>query len=158
MGVSMAGADARNALVQTGAPVPAALTGQPIRACPDQRETAVLRQQDGRQAMPSRALDRAWREGRPEGGYMPVPSPRMLSALAYDRGEDFDPGVPALTPALVEDLSLIGGARAIEREPPAWERRRRRDRERRAAYAAVPSWFSVDDLVPTAFECARRLV
>ena len=89
---------------------------------------------------------------------MPVPSPRTMAALAYDRGEEFDPGMPALTAALVEDLTLIGGARAVECEPPALERRRRRDRERRAAYAAVPSWFSADDLVPTAFERARRLI
>lgn len=89
---------------------------------------------------------------------MPVPSPRTMAALAYERGEEFDPGVPPLTAALIDDLTLIGGARAIECEPPARERRRRRDRERRAAYAAVPSWFSVDDLVPTAFESARRFV
>jgi hypothetical protein len=89
---------------------------------------------------------------------MPVPSPRMLSALAYERGEEFDPGMPALTAALVEELSLIGGARPIECELSALERRRRRDRERRAAYRAVPEWFSVDDLVPTAFEHARRLL
>jgi hypothetical protein len=89
---------------------------------------------------------------------MPVPSPRMLSALAYDRGEEFDPGMPAVTAALVEDLSLIGGARIIECEMATLERRRRRDRERRAAYRAVPEWFSVDDLVPSAFERARRLL
>jgi hypothetical protein len=89
---------------------------------------------------------------------MPVPSPRMLSALAYERGEEFDPGLPALTAALVEDLALIGGARAIECELTPLERRRLRDRDRRAAYAAVPEWFSADDLVPTAFERARRLL
>src|SRR4051812_49679288 len=108
--------------------------------------------------MPSRAPGRALRGGRPQGGYMPVPSPRTLCALAYERGEEFDPAMPALTAGLVEDLSLIGGARAIECEESALERRRRRDRERRAAYAAVPEWFSVDDLVPTAFDRAHRLV
>src|SRR3954471_14607455 len=108
--------------------------------------------------MPSRAPDRARRGGRPQGGYMPVPSPRTLAALAYERGEEFDPGVPPLTAAVVDDLTLIGGARAIECELTALERRRRRDRERRAAYAAVPDWFSIDDLVPTAFERARRLL
>ena len=87
---------------------------------------------------------------------MPVPSPRLLSALAYERGEEFDPGM--LTAAIAEDLALIGGARAIECDPPAQERRRRRDRERRAAVAAVPSWFSVDDLVPTAFDREQRLM
>ena len=89
---------------------------------------------------------------------MPVPSTRTMAALAYERGEEFDPGVPPLTAALIDDLTLIGGARAIECEPPARERRRRRDRDRRAALAAVPSWFSVDDLVPTAFERAHPLI
>src|SRR3954452_10981776 len=108
--------------------------------------------------MPSRAQPERLRGGRPEGGYMPVPSLRMLSALAYERGEEFDPGMPTPTAALVEDLTLIGGARAIEGELTALERRRRRDRERRDAYAAVPAWFSVDDLVPTAFHRAHRLI
>src|SRR4051812_9236895 len=108
--------------------------------------------------MPSRAPARERREGRPQGGYMPVPSPRTMAALAYERGEEFDPGMPTLTAALAEDLSLIGGARIIECEASALERRRRRDRERRAAYQVVPDWFSVDDLVPTAFEHARRLL
>ena len=89
---------------------------------------------------------------------MSVPSTRTMAALAYERGEEFDPAMPAVTTALVEDLTLIGGARAVECELSALERRRRRERERRAAYAAVPSWFSVDDLVPTAFDRARRLV
>ena len=88
---------------------------------------------------------------------MPVPSTRMMAALAFERGEEFDPGVPPLTAAVVEDLTLIGRARPIECELSALERRRRRDRDRRAAYAAVPSWFSADDLVPTAFEQAHRL-
>jgi hypothetical protein len=89
---------------------------------------------------------------------MPVPSTRTMAALAYERGEEFDPGVPPLTAALVEDLALIGGARPIEGELSALERRRHRDRERRATHAAVPSWFSADDLVPTAFERAHRLI
>ena len=87
---------------------------------------------------------------------MPVPSTRTMVALAYERGEEFDPGM--LTAAIAEDLALIGAARPIEGELSALERRRRRDRERRAAYAAVPSWFSADDLVPTAFDAAHRLI
>ena len=87
---------------------------------------------------------------------MPVPSTRTMVALAYERGEEFDPGM--LTAAIAEDLTLIDGARPIEGELSALERRRRRDRERRAAHAAVPSWFSVDDLVPTAFDAAHRLI
>ena len=87
---------------------------------------------------------------------MPVPSTRTMVALAYERGEEFDPGM--LTAAIAEDLTLIGGARPIEGQLSALERRRRRDRARRAAYAAVPEWFSVDDLVPSAFERAQRLM
>jgi hypothetical protein len=89
---------------------------------------------------------------------MPVPSTRTMAALAFERGEEFDPGVPALTAALAEDLALVGAARPIVCELSALERRRRRDRDRRAAYAAVPSWFSADDLVPTAFDAAHRLI
>src|SRR4051812_49970077 len=108
--------------------------------------------------MPSRAPSTARREGRPQGGYMPVPSTRTMVALAFERGEEFDPGVPPLTASLVEDLALIGGARPIEGELSGLERRRRRERERREAYAAVPSWFSADDLVPTAFDAAHPLL
>jgi hypothetical protein len=89
---------------------------------------------------------------------MPVPSTRTMAALAFERGEEFDPGVPPLTASLVEDLALIGTAGPLECGVSALERRRRRERERRAAYAAVPSWFSADDLVPTAFERAHRLI
>ena len=37
---------------------------------------------------------------------MHTPSTRILSALAYDRGEEYDPGLPP-SPALVEALSLV---------------------------------------------------
>src|SRR3954453_11139161 len=111
---------------------------------------------------PSHALTRSCEEhsrgGRPQGGYMPVLSPRRIAALALELGEDFEPGVTPPSAALLESVALMQGAHRVECEPSAHERKRRRERERRAAYAAVPDWFSVDDLVPTAFESARRLM
>src|SRR4051794_41936712 len=106
--------------------------------------------------MPSRAPARARRGGRPQGGYMPVPSTRTMAALAYERGEEFDPGVPPLTAALVEDLTLVGGAPPIEGELSAPQRRPQRDRDRRATDAAGPSWFSAADLRAKAFGRADR--
>ena len=92
--------------------------------------------------------------------------PGLLALLLYYRALGHTPASRAtlaelafpLTAALVEDLTLIGGARAIECELSALERRRRRDRQRHTSSAAVPSWFSADDLVPTAFERAHRLI
>jgi hypothetical protein len=51
------------------------------------------------------------------------------------------------TPDLVEDLLLARRAVPVVAEPSSYERHRRRERERRAAFAAVPEWFSADDLV-----------
>jgi hypothetical protein len=147
------------ALAQTGALVLAALTDQPVAAVPDQ-------QRNGRPAStgrpPSHALTRS-RQSFCVGADL-----KEATCLFRPRGccprspmtvaRSSTPGCRALTAALVEDLSLIGGARIIECELSTLERRRRRDRARRAAYEAVPEWFSVDDLVPTAFERARRLL
>ena len=73
-------------------------------------------------------------------------STRELATLAYERGHEFEPGqMPA--PDVVEDLQLAGHARAVVSAPSSYERRRRRERERRAAFAAVPDWFSADDLL-----------
>jgi hypothetical protein len=44
-------------------------------------------------------------------------SPRTLAALAYERGEEFDPAASP-TPALVQDLSLAAPA-------ASWSPRRR---------------------------------
>ena len=43
---------------------------------------------------------------------MHTPSTRILSALAYDRGEEYDPGLPPSS-ALVEALSLVEHATAV---------------------------------------------
>jgi hypothetical protein len=71
---------------------------------------------------------------------------RTVAALAYERGEEFDPSSMP-TPRLLEDLSAVSCARAIVPEPGACERRRRRERQRRVASGGVPEWFSPCDLV-----------
>jgi len=69
-----------------------------------------------------------------------------MVALACERGEESDPALMP-TPELVEDLGAAGGAMALTSGPGRYERRRRRERERRML-ARVPEWFSADDLVP----------
>ena len=76
---------------------------------------------------------------------MRTPSTRTLAALAYERGEEFDPAV-APTPALVEWLSAASAAAPIVSGPGPYERRRRRERRRRAALDHIPDWFSPCDL------------
>ncbi len=73
-------------------------------------------------------------------------STRSLAALAYERGEEFD---PALMPTLelMEDLGAAMRAMPLTCEPGSYERRRRRERELQVL-ARVPDWFSADDLVP----------
>ena len=77
---------------------------------------------------------------------MRTPSIRTLAALAYERGEEFDPAA-APTPALVDWLSAASAAAPIMTEPGPYELRRRRERERRTANGRVPEWFSPCDLV-----------
>ncbi|HKE18515.1 MAG TPA: hypothetical protein VKB80_26740 [Kofleriaceae bacterium] len=86
---------------------------------------------------------------------MHTPSTRALSALAYERGEDYDPGQPP-APDLLGDLELAGQAHPIVDEAGPADRRRRRDRERRRALAAIPEWFSADDLIAAPWETAHR--
>ena len=54
-------------------------------------------------------------------------STRTLSALAYDRGEEYDPGQP-IAPGLLEELSLIEHARPLVGEDGSCERARQRRR------------------------------
>ena len=56
---------------------------------------------------------------------MHIPSTRILFALAYDRGEEYDPTMP-VAPDLLEAMSLVDRARPVigedgpyERAPPA---------------------------------------
>jgi hypothetical protein len=72
-------------------------------------------------------------------------STRILSALAYERGEEYDPGDP-VTPDLLEALSLVEHASPVIGEDGPYERARQRRRERRTL-AAIPDWFSADDLI-----------
>ena len=72
-------------------------------------------------------------------------STRTLSALAFDRGEEYDPGQP-LSESVLADLELSGGAQPILTDVSPADRRRRDSAERRAL-AGVPDWFSAEDLV-----------
>jgi hypothetical protein len=78
---------------------------------------------------------------------MPMPSTRTLAALAYERGEDYDPALALPTPALIEQRSLGERATPLIEAPSSYQRRRQRDRRRRQALASVPDWLSVDDLL-----------
>jgi hypothetical protein len=80
-------------------------------------------------------------------------STRTLSAVAYDRGEEYDPADP-LAPHLVEALSLIERARPIIGEDGAYDRARQRQRDRRAL-AAIPQWFLAEDLIAAPWEATR---
>jgi hypothetical protein len=101
---------------------------------------------------------------------MRTPSIRTLAAIAYERGEEFDPAL-MLSPTLAEQLdsSTTVGATAIACDPSDDRRARlesriglksdrresgRRESDRREAgrggvsAQAVPSWLEAGDLVP----------
>ena len=84
---------------------------------------------------------------------MHTPSTRILSALAYDRGEEYDPGLPP-SPALVEALSLVEHAAAVIGDDGPYERARQRRRERDRELTAIPEWFSAEDLLAAPWESA----
>jgi hypothetical protein len=79
-------------------------------------------------------------------------STRILSALAYERGEEYDPGDP-VTPDLLEALSMTDRARPVIGEDGPYERARQRRRERRER-TAIPDWFSADDLIAAPWDTA----
>jgi hypothetical protein len=82
---------------------------------------------------------------------MHMPSTRALCAMAFDRGEEFDPGqLPP--PSLLEELALGASARPITHGLSYSERRRRRERGARYALASVPEWFSAEDLLIAPWE------
>jgi hypothetical protein len=81
---------------------------------------------------------------------MHTPSTRILSALAFDRGEEYDPGQP-VCPDLIESLSLLEQARPVLGEPRPCERARVRARERRERNG-IPDWFSAEDLIAAPWE------
>ena len=84
---------------------------------------------------------------------MHTPSTRILSALAYDRGEEFDPSQPPSS-ALVEALSLVEHAAAVIGDDGPYERARQRRRERDRELTAIPDWFSAEDLIAAPWEAA----
>jgi hypothetical protein len=79
------------------------------------------------------------------------PSTRTLSALAFDRGQDYDPAQPLPT-ALLDELELVAHAAPIVEDAGPVERRRQRARARHRAIANVPEWFAVDDLITAPWE------
>jgi len=81
-------------------------------------------------------------------------STHTLSALAYDRGEEYDPAQP-VAPNLLEALSLMERARPIIGEDGPYDRARQRRRERRQA-DGIPAWFSAEDLIAAPWETADR--
>jgi hypothetical protein len=86
-------------------------------------------------------------------------STRTLSALAYERGEEYDPSQPPITPELIDELSLFEHARPIIGEPGDYERRRQAQRERRRRareLSRIPEWFSAQDLIAAPWEAAER--
>ena len=65
-------------------------------------------------------------------------STRTLSALAYDRGEEYDPSQPIATD-LLETLSLVEHAAPVIGDDGPYERARRCRRERRQLNRISPS-------------------
>ena len=76
---------------------------------------------------------------------MHTPSTRILFALAYDRGEEYDPTMP-VAPDLLEAMSLVDRARPVIGEDGPYERARQRQRERRQTNG-IPAWFSAEDVI-----------
>ena len=81
-------------------------------------------------------------------------STRTLFALAYDRGEEYDPTMP-VAPDLLEAMSLVERAQPVIGEDGPYERARQRRRVRRQA-TGVPAWFSAEDLVSAPWEVASE--
>jgi hypothetical protein len=81
-------------------------------------------------------------------------STRTLSALAYERGEEYDPSQP-IAPDLLETLSLVEHAGPVIGEDGPYEKARQRRRERRQL-SRIPEWFSAQDLIAAPWEAAEQ--
>ena len=81
-------------------------------------------------------------------------STRTLSALAYERGEEYDPAQPVAA-ELLETLSLVEHAAPVIGEDGPYERARRRRRERRQL-SRIPEWFAAQDLIAAPWETAEH--
>ena len=82
---------------------------------------------------------------------MHTPSTRTLFALAYDRGEEYDPTMP-VAPDLLEVMSLVERAQPVIGDDGPYEKARQRRRERDRERAAIPDWFSAEDLIAAPWE------
>ena len=82
-------------------------------------------------------------------------STRTLSALAYERGEEYDPSMPPITPAAMDELALFERARPIIGEDGPYEQARQRRRERRQL-RRIPDWFSAQDLIAAPWETGEH--
>jgi hypothetical protein len=82
-------------------------------------------------------------------------STRTLSALAYDRGEEYDPSLPPFTPELIDELELFERARPIIGDDGPYEKARQRRRERRQL-GRIPDWFSAQDLIAAPWETGEQ--
>jgi hypothetical protein len=76
--------------------------------------------------------------------------------LAYERGEEFDPSL-WLSPALIDHVADAQRAGRPVEAPSAYERRRRRERERREASGRVPDWFSPEDIAEPGWADGRLI-
>jgi hypothetical protein len=81
-------------------------------------------------------------------------STRTLSALAYERGEEYDPSQP-IAPDLLETLSLVEHAAPVIGDDGPYEKARQRRRERRQL-SRIPEWFSAQDLIAAPWETAEQ--
>jgi hypothetical protein len=81
-------------------------------------------------------------------------STRTLSALAYERGEEYDPSQP-IAPDLLETLSLVEHAAPVIGDDGPYEKARQRRRERRQL-SRIPEWFSAQDLIAAPWETAEH--
>jgi hypothetical protein len=82
-------------------------------------------------------------------------STRTLSALAYERGEEYDPSQPPVTPELMDELALVERARPIIGDDGPYDKARQRRRERRQL-SRIPDWFSAQDLIAAPWESAEQ--
>jgi hypothetical protein len=84
---------------------------------------------------------------------MHTPSTRILSALAYDLGREYDPTDPVCQ-ALADAVMQSEHATRIVGDDGPYEKARQRRRERDRERAAIPDWFSAQDLIAAPWETA----
>ena len=82
-------------------------------------------------------------------------STRTLVALSYERGEEYDPSLPPISPTAIDELQLFERARPVVGEDGDYERRRQAQRERRQR-SRIPEWFSAQDLIAAPWETPEQ--